>query len=122
VGLVPEALNVGVDIKPGDSQNTINLKSRGVMPVAILSSATFDARTIIPESILLAGTSVRLKGNGQPAFSFEDVNGDGRLDLLLQFDTQSLDISSNDTQAHLTGRTSDGLRIVGHDSIRIVPQ
>jgi hypothetical protein len=121
VGLIPEALNVGVDIKPGDSPNTINLKSKGVLPVAILSTDTFDATTVSPETVRLAGASVRLKGNGQPAFSFEDVNGDGRLDIVLQFDTQSLEITSTDTQANLTGRTKDGLRIVGHDDLRIVP-
>ena len=121
VGLIPEALNVGVDIKPGDSPNTINLKSKGVLPVAILSTDTFDATTVRPETVLLAGASVRLKGNGQPVFSFEDVNGDGRLDIVLQFETQSLEITSTDTQANLTGRTKDGLRIVGHDDIRIVP-
>ena len=121
VGLIPEALTVGVDIKPGDSPNTINLKSKGVLPVAILSTDTFDATTVRPETVLLAGASVRLKGNGQPVFSFEDVNGDGRLDIVLQFETQSLEITSTDTQADLTGRTKDGLRIVGHDDIRIVP-
>jgi hypothetical protein len=121
VGLIPEALTVGVDIKPGDSPNTINLKSKGVLPVAILSTDTFDATTVRPETVLLAGASVRLKGNGQPVLSFEDVNGDGRLDIVLQFETQSLEITSTDTQANLTGRTKDGLRIVGHDDIRIVP-
>jgi hypothetical protein len=122
VGFIPEAINVGVDIKPGDSPNTINLKSRGVLPVAILSTSKFDASNIAPETVLLAGASPRLKGNGQPAVSFEDVNGDGLLDLILQFDTQSLEITSSDTQASLTGRTKDGLRIVGHDEIKIVPQ
>jgi hypothetical protein len=72
--------------------------------------------------VLLAGAGVRLKGNGQPAVSFDDVNGDGLVDMLIQFDTESLELNSNDTEAHLTGRTKDGLRIVGHDSIRIVPQ
>ena len=122
VGLIPEARSVGVDIKPGDSDNAINLKSRGVLPVAILSDASFDAASVAPETVELAGASVRLKGNGQPSFSFEDVNGDGRLDLILQFDTQSLEITSTDTEAHLTGRTKNGLRIVGHDSIKLVPQ
>lgn len=122
VGLIPEALSVGVDIKPGDSPNTINLKSRGVLPVAILSTSTFDASTVAPETVVLAGAHVRLKGNGDPAISLEDVNGDGLLDLILQFDTQSLEITSSDTQANLTGRTRDGLKIVGHDEIKIVPK
>jgi len=121
VGLIPEALNVGIDIKPGDSPNTINLKSKGVLPAAILSSETFDASTVRLETVRLSGASVRLKGNGQPAASFEDVNGDGRLDLVLQFDTQALELTSNDTEAKLTGLTKDGLLIAGRDGIRFTP-
>jgi len=121
VGLIPEALNVAIDIKPGESPNTINLKSRGALSVAILSNESFDATTVAPSSVLLAGAPLRLKPNGQPAFSLEDVNGDGRLDLVVQFDTQALAITSNDTEAVLSGRTKDGLAITGRDGLRIVP-
>ena len=33
---------VGIDIKPGSFPNSINLKGKGVIPVAILSTTTFD--------------------------------------------------------------------------------
>ena len=36
---------VAIDIKPGSYPNSINLKSNGKVPVAILSSPTFDATT-----------------------------------------------------------------------------
>jgi len=121
VGLVPEALNVRMDIKPGDDENAINLKSRGSLPVAILSTTTFDARSIDVTFIRIAGAPVRAKPNGQLMFSFEDVNGDGLLDLVVQIDTAQLELTSNDTEAKLTARTKDGLNIVGHDSIRLVP-
>ena len=121
VGLIPEALNVHVDIKPGDGANAINLKSRGSLPVAILSTSTFDARTIDISFIRIAGAPVRTKPNGQPMFSYQDVNGDGLLDLVVQIDTEQLEITSNDTQANLTARTKNGLSIIGHDSIKLVP-
>jgi hypothetical protein len=121
VGLIPEALNVRMDIKPGDDENTINLKSRGSLPVAIFSTQTFDARTIDVSFIRVAGAPVRTKPNGQPMLAFEDVNGDGLLDLVVQIDTGQLEITSNDTEAKLTARTKNGLSIVGHDSIRLVP-
>src|SRR4029079_1502628 len=44
VGLIPEAINVRMDIKPGDDENAINLKSRGSLPVSILSTATLHER------------------------------------------------------------------------------
>jgi hypothetical protein len=121
VGLVPDAIRVGIDIKPGESPNTINLKSHGTLPVAILSTASFDATTVRPETVLLAGAGPKLKPNGQPMFSFEDVNGDGRLDLVIHFDVLALNLTSNDVEATLTGRTIDGMSITGKDAIRIVP-
>src|SRR5205085_3194326 len=86
----PEHLNlstcfitVQIDIKPGSSPNTINLGSGGVVPVAILSSATFDATTVNPTTVTLANAAVRLKGNGTPITEQRDVNGDGRVDLVV---------------------------------------
>src|SRR5262249_39635910 len=109
VGLIPEQLQVAIDIKPGDESNPINFKSRGVTPVAIPSNADFDATTVRPETILLAGASVRLRPNGTPITSTEDVNGDGLLDLVVQVDTQSLELTSTDTEATLTALTAAGL-------------
>ena len=91
------------------------------MPVAILSTATFDATTVNPITITLAEALVKLKGNGTPMASFQDVNGDGRLDLVVQVNTTALELSTGDTQATLTGQTFDGKSITGIDSVRIVP-
>ncbi len=52
------ALPVEIDIKPGSDPNSINLSSAGVIPVAILSSATFDATTVNPDTIFLASGPV----------------------------------------------------------------
>lgn len=42
---------VPIDIKPQSCPNPINVKSRGVLPVAILGTAEFDVTTIDPASI-----------------------------------------------------------------------
>jgi Thrombospondin type 3 repeat len=112
--------SVQIDIKPGTSPNSINLGSTGVVPVAILSSDTFDATKVDPASVTLAGAIVKLKGSGAPIASFQDVNGDGRLDLVVQVVTQSLNLTSGDTQALLQGKTFDGATVCGVDSVRIV--
>ena len=39
-------IDVDIDIKPGSDPNSINTRSNGVVPVAILGSATFDVTTI----------------------------------------------------------------------------
>jgi streptogramin lyase len=117
----PAILTVAIDIKPGSSPNTVNLGSNGVVPVAILSSATFDATTVNPTTVALAGASARLRGNGTPMSSLQDVNDDGRLDLIIQVNTTALQLTDGDTLATLTAQTFEGKLITGSDSVRVVP-
>jgi len=60
---------------------------------------------------LSAPTEAHSKGH------IEDVNGDGRLDLMLHFRTQDTGIQCGDTSASLTGETFDGAPIQASDSI-----
>lgn len=112
---------VPIDIKPGSFPNSINLGSGGNVPVAILSTLTFDATTVDPTSVTLAGGAVRLRRNGTPMASFQDVNGDGLQDLVVHVSTQALQLSQTDTQAGLNGITFGGVLITGTDTIMVVP-
>jgi hypothetical protein len=114
-GETPSVLAVNVDIKPGSSTNPINLQSTGVIAVAILSTATFDASTVNPASVTFGPSEATSTQN-----SLEDVNGDGRLDLVLHFRTQQTGIQLGDTQACLVGQTRSGTAIEGCDHIHIV--
>jgi N-acetylneuraminic acid mutarotase len=111
---------VSIDIKPGSYPNSIYLGSQGNVPVSIFSTLDFDATNINPTTITLAGASVKLKGKGTPMASFEDINEDGILDIVVHVDTTTLELSSGDTDAVLEGETFDGVRIRGTDSVRIV--
>jgi hypothetical protein len=113
---------VQIDIKPGSDPNSINLGARGKIPVAILSSADFDAPALVdPRSLLLAGVEVNMIGKKNPDFqcSSEDVNGDGVDDLVCHFENL-LELSTGDTEATLLGMTFNGVSIFGTDSVRIV--
>jgi hypothetical protein len=121
VVLRPAPILVSIDIKPGSYPNTINLGAGGVVPVAILSSAKFDAATVDPASITLASSPVRLKGKGTLMASLEDINGDGLLDLIVHVDTQALQLSQTNTEAVLEGRTLGGKAVKGTDTVRVVP-
>lgn len=121
---------IQIDIKPGSSQNTLNLSSNGVIAVAILSTTNFDARHVLASSVLFAGASAFQSGQ-------EDVNGDGRLDLVLHFRTQDttlrklyeelliqdqvrdgkLDSTDQIARLSLTGETVDHVFIEGFDSL-----
>ena len=116
-----EAIAPRIDIMPGTFPNIINLGSKGAVPVAILSSVSFDARTVDPTSVTLAGAQVQLKGKGTPMASLKDVNGDGILDLVVHVSTQALTLTGSDTRAFLEGRTFGGTPIIGSDVVRVVP-
>ncbi len=106
---------VTIDIKPGSDPNSINLKSKGVVPVAVLTTEDFDASTIDP-------TTVEFAGAPPVRSTLEDVDGDGDVDMLFHFKTQELeDLDENSTEATLY--SYDPLnRLIGTDSVNIVPK
>ncbi len=104
-----------VDIKPGSDLNCINLKSKGIVPVAVLTTDDFDASDINPGTVQFAGaTPVRC--------TQEDVDQDGDIDLLCHFKTQDLNLDENSTEATLTGNTYASQLVVGTDAVNIVPK
>jgi hypothetical protein len=121
--LGPPVLEVLIDIKPGSYPNSVNLGSNGVVPVAVLSSAEFDATTIEADTVILAGAGVAVRGKGNKFLSHhEDVNDDGIDDLVCQVETVNLDPDTfQDGFACLKGETVDGKFIEGWDEITIVP-
>jgi len=122
VASVPDStptIPVQIDIKPGASPNPINLKSKGNIPIAILSTSTFDAATQIDQSSLTFGRTGDEKSLLRS--NLGDVNGDGRLDITCFFDTQKTSFQRGDVQGVLKGKTINGVPIIGTDSVRIVP-
>ena len=114
-GVKPEcAVPTGIDIKPGSFPNSIKLKNKGVIPVAILGSATFDVTDVDYSTVCFAGDCTEAHGT----VHFEDVNGDGFLDAVLHYETQETNIAFGDTQACLTGQLTDGTFFEGCDSVR----
>ncbi len=109
-------ITVTVDIKPGSYPNSINVKSKGVIPVAVLTDPNFDATTVDVSTLVFGPAGAQPKHNGH----IEDVDGDGDDDLMLHFNTQDTGIQCGETEATLSGATLGGQAIKGSDSINTV--
>ena len=123
-----EEMVVSIDVKPGSFPNSINVESHGTIPVAILSTDGFDAPgSIDPASLTFGRTgeepslAYRGKKDPRPQVGYEDVNGDGRLDVVAHFHAADSGFWADDEAAHLRGKTYDGGDFAGSDAVRIVP-
>ena len=122
------AFRVQIDVKPHSFPNSVNCKSRGKIPVAILSEPGFDPVVDLDPSTLTFGAtgdeeSLAFCSTGGDDGEEADVNRDGRRDLVCHFYTQKADFCSDryGCRARLRGETYDGVPIDGVDRIRIVP-
>ena len=124
----PPIIEVEIDIKPDSDPNSINLGDHGVLPVAILGSEDFDVYTIDASTIQIGAVSLASRGSAKApklAYSYEDVNEDGYMDLVAFFRVQALVtegvLTDMTAELVLTAETSGGMPIEGKDSVRIVP-
>jgi hypothetical protein len=101
---------ITIDIKPGTYPNIINLRAKGVVPVAIITTSSFSAASALPGSINFAGA--------RPLrWAMQDVDRDGDRDMILQFSVTDLKLSSSSAEGVLTGKTLSGVPIEGRDSV-----
>jgi len=138
-----EGIEVVIDIKPGSCPNSLNRKSKGVLPVAICGTDEFDVTTIDPSTIQLTRDGV--EGYVELLrWSYEDVatpyegeecdchdlNGDGYMDLSLKFSTQEVVgnlelvlVAGETIPLIVTGNLKeeyDGRYIIGQDCVWVL--
>lgn len=112
----PPPQQITIDVKPGSDENPINLKSKGVIPVAVLGSMTFDALQIDYDTVAFG------PGGASPAHDkghVEDSDGDGLMDMVFHFRTQESGFGCDDVEATLSARTFGGTALEGSDKITI---
>ena len=113
-------LHVSVDIKPGSYPNTINLKSNGSLPVALLGSADFDVASIDLNTVKFGKMHEMDSGAQSLRSALQDINDDGFMDQVFHFKIKETGLESSDTMACLHGMTLGGEHFCGHDSVKIL--
>jgi hypothetical protein len=134
---VNSEIKVSIDIKPTSCPNPINIKDKGVLPVAVCGTAGFDASQIDVSTVRILGvapTKSTIEDVATPFVRTADgcydcttAGGDGFKDLSLKFDIQSI-ITALGThtdmecvKVELTGKLKaayGGTPIKGSDIIR----
>ena len=123
---------VHLDIKPQSCPNSFNPASNGVLPVAVLGTASFSVSDIDQSTLKLNGVAPLRssiedvstpKSGGQ---SCSIAGADGKLDLALKFDTKAISAAiggvtkGDQVTLVFTGKLKDGTPIEGKDVVLIV--
>ena len=120
-----EPIDVFIDIKPGSDPNCFNNNGTGVIPVAILGSSDFDVLQVDAATVQLASLQVKAVGKSNKLLaSYEDVNGDGFLDMVAKIEDEDGVFEIGEVDAILTGSLLldfNSMPFKGSDAICVVP-
>jgi hypothetical protein len=104
-----------IDFQPATAQNTVDFSKDGTPKVALFSSPTFNAAAVNPSTVLFGQTGTEA---APIASSTPDVDGDGRNDLLVQFQRSQTGILCGSTEVLLSAADpKSGKRFYERDSI-----
>jgi hypothetical protein len=122
----PTPVDVLIDVKPVGTVNKINLTSRGLLPVAVLGTADFDASLFLPMMAHLQDATAPMDCSGAEAvrWAYSDVNGDGRTDLVFFFRVQDLPLTASTTEVMLMAHGMYGgeeIHLMGTDAVIVKP-
>src|SRR6266704_266835 len=117
----PVVQQINIEIRPGTpEQPPINPKSKGSIPVALLSHSGFDAFGVDTQSLTFGHS-----GNEHSLIrcfkETRDVDGDGRPDLLCHFDNEKTEFEPSDAAGIVKGRMAAGGQFEGQGYLKVVP-
>jgi len=107
-----EVIQVEIDIKPGCHHKKINLKSWGVLAVAVKATKDFDARSIDPKTVVFEGAA-------PIGYIRHDIDRDRDKDMVFFFKIKKLNLDEDSTEATLSGKTKEGKPFEGTDTLSI---
>ena len=113
---------VSISIQPATSPiNLVHCRDENeLVAVAILSTNDFDAKAVDHTSVRFQGaTEFHRDSQSKPVRHEQDVNGDGRVDLLLHFRMGDTSLRCDWREGSLVGKTYGGALIKGSDSLNM---
>jgi hypothetical protein len=118
--LAAAAVQPSIDVRPGDPRNFIVRDSRVPVPVTIFSDAVFDATTVLPETVTLAGAPVARSWRGDYLCVRIDMNRDQRPDLTCDVAPEKIDAPVGESTVTLLAKDNTGIPVIGQDHIRVI--
>lgn len=107
------------DVKPHSLPSSINIGKEGTVPFALLSTPVLNTLTDIDRSSLHFGRLGTEDSGVSCATDGEDVDGDGRLDLICRASTPLTGITCTTTVALIVGKLTDGTRYQSEDNVKV---
>lgn len=115
----PAVARAQVDVRPG-GPDEVSLGSIEPVAVAVLSSPVLTPSNIDASTVTLAGASALPPRRGTPGTD-ADLNGDGTLDLVLDFRPADMDLTAGRMTLVLEGMTFEGHRLHGEARVQVLP-
>lgn len=118
----PKEVDVFIQLSPGKvDYRPINPRSWGIVKVAILSRADFDAPVLVDQSTLTFGATGDELQNAKCRTKYVNRREDRDfLDLVCKFEVHKGGFTSFDEEAIVKGKTIDGRDIIGRGHIKLV--
>lgn len=112
-------LEVEIDVRPFSPNNVVNPRSKGKLPVLILSTdsvndtVNFDATQVDVTTVVLGENAFIAHRNGH----IGDIDNDGDDDLMAHFRVSDTGVVCGDTSISISGKTYAGEEFVGTAAI-----
>ncbi len=103
-----------VDLLPDLRDNVVDPTSTVPIEVAFLSGYDFDATSIDPVSVRVAGAAALEEGTSE-----RDVDGDGRLDLVVSVRPTELALKAGQRELEVRARTRSGAEVIDADFVSV---
>ncbi|MBW2542356.1 MAG: hypothetical protein JRF15_09720 [Deltaproteobacteria bacterium] len=111
----PQLSAVQIDVRPDSDENPIQLGSRGVVPVVLYGEVDFIVEDVDIDTLAFGPDGAFIAHRNGP--HFDDIDGDGLLDMILHHRIQDTGLTAYDSEACLVGQTTDGLSFEGCDDV-----